>query len=67
MKKLDLNKAHGHGKISKHMLELCGNSINRSLATILKNCLNETTFLNDWKKANVVSIHRKNDQRTVTN
>ena len=59
IKKLDPNKAHGHDKISKHMLKICGNSINKPLATTLKNYLNERIFPNDWKKANVVPIHKK--------
>ena len=58
IKKLDPNKAHGHDKISIRMLKLCGDSINSPLATIFKNCSNERTFPNDWKKANVVPIHK---------
>ena len=58
IKKLDPNKAHGHDKISIRMLKLCGDSINSPLATIFKNCLNERIFPNDWKKANVVPIHK---------
>ena len=67
IKKLDPNKAHGHAKISKRMLKLCGDSINRPLATIFKNCFNERIFPNDWKKANGVAIHKKNDKQIVTN
>ena len=59
IKKLGPNKVHGHGKISIRMLKLCRDSINRPLATIFKNCFNERIFPNDWKKANVVSIHKK--------
>ena len=44
IKKLDPNKAHGHGKINIRMLKLCGNSINRPLTTIFKNCFNERKF-----------------------
>ena len=44
------------------MLKLCGDSINRPLATIF----NERIFPNDWKKANGVAIHKKNDKQIVT-
>ena len=64
---VDPIKSHGHDKISKRMLKLCGDSINRPLATIFKNCFNERIFPNDWKKANIVLIHRKNDMQIVTN
>ena len=67
IKKLDPNKAHGHDKISIRLLKLCGDSINRPLATIFKNCFNERIFPNDWKKANVVPIHKKNYKQIVTN
>ena len=40
IKKLDPNKAHGHDKISIHMLKVRGDSIKRPLATIFKNCFN---------------------------
>ena len=67
IKKLDPNKVHGHDKISIRLLKLCGDSINRPLATILKNYFNERIFPNDCKKANVVLIHKKNDKQIVTN
>ena len=59
IKKLDPIKAHGHNKISMHVLKLCGYSINKALPTIFKNCCNVRRFPDDWRKANVVSIHKK--------
>ena len=49
------------------MLKLCGDSINRPLASIFKNCSDETIFPNDWKKACVVPTHTKNDKQIATN
>ena len=61
VKKLDPNKAHGHGMISIHMLKLCGDSIWKPLEMeiIFKNCLKEGIFPDEWKKANIVPIHKK--------
>ena len=59
IKKLDPNKAHGHDMISIRMLKLCGDSIWKPLEIIFKNCLKEGIFPNEWKKNNVVPIHKK--------
>ena len=58
IKKQDPRKAHGHDKISIAMLKVCGDSINKSIANIFKNFY-ERIFPNDWKKADVVPIHKK--------
>ena len=62
VKKLDPNKAYGHEKINIHMSKL-----SRCFATIFKNCFDERIFPNYLKKANVLSIHTKNDKQIVTN
>ena len=67
IKKLDPNKAHGHDMISIRMLKLCGDSIWKPLEIIFKNCLKEGIFPNEWKKANVVPIHKKNDEQILSN
>ena len=61
------NKAHGHDMISIRVLKLCGEAICRLLNIIFKTCLNTAKFLSDWKKGNVVSIHKKDDKRNVKN
>ena len=66
-KKLDLNKAHGQGRqVRIRILNLSGDSVNKPLAAIFKNCFNKKIFSNDWKKANVVPIP-KNDEEILTN
>ena len=67
IKKLDPNKAHGHDMISIRMLKLCGDSIWKPLEIIFKNCLQEGIFPNEWKKANVVPIHKKNYKQILSN
>ena len=59
IKKLDPNKAHEHVQISMRILKLRRYLINKILATIFKNCLNERMFPNEWKKGNIVAIHEK--------
>ena len=56
---LDPNKAHAHDMISIQMIKLCVNSICKPLSVIFKDCLNEGKFPYEWKKANVVPVHKK--------
>ena len=64
---LDSNKTHGHNMISIRMLKLSGKAICRPLNIIFKKCLSKGTFPSEWKKGNVVSIHKKDDKRNVKN
>ena len=64
---LDPNKAHGHDEISIRMLKICGDSICRPLSIIFKTCLRMGIFPLEWKKANIVPIHKKGDKQTVIN
>ena len=63
----DSNKAHGHDMISIRMLKLCGEAICRPLNIIFKTCLNTGKFPSEWKKGNVVPIHKKDDKQNVKN
>ena len=56
---LDPSKAHDHDMISIRMLKLCGLSLCKPLSIIFKSCLSQMKFPMKWKKANVVSIHKK--------
>ena len=56
---LNYNKAHGYDDISIRLLKICDSSIPKPLSTIFKNCLQTGTFPNNWKKFNVVPIHKK--------
>ena len=65
--KLDSNKAHDHDEISIRMLKICGSSVCRPLQIIYKSCLDKGKFPQEWKKANVVPVHKKNDKQPVKN
>ena len=64
---LDPNKAHEHDMISICMLKICGESIHKPLESIFQASLNDGRFLSEWKKANVVPIHKKDDKQILEN
>ena len=64
---LDPNKAHGHDQISIRMLKLCSNSICKPLEIIFNQCLETSTFPNDWKKGNVNPVFKKGDKQILKN
>ena len=49
------------------MIKLCGNSICKPLSIISSNCLNEGKFPHEWKKVNVVPVHRKGNKQSLKN
>ena len=65
--RLDPNKAHGHDMLSIRMIKLCGNSICKPLSIIFKDCLSEGKFPHEWKKANVVPLHKKGNKQSLEN
>ena len=64
---LDSNKAHGHDNISIRMLKMCGSSMYKSLEIIFQQCTETGVFPSEWKKANIVPIHKNRDQQTLEN
>ena len=64
---LDINKAHGHDNISVTMIKLCTNSVAHPLILIFQNSMAVGTFATQWKRANIVSIHMKNNKQIVSN
>ena len=67
LKSLDANKAHGHHDISIRMLKLSQKSILKPLKLIFENCLGTRQFPDQWKKGNVVPIHKKGDKQLIEN
>ena len=59
LQSLDPNKAHGQDKISIQMLQLCVNSICKPLELIFQQAMESSSFPSEWKKENVVPIHKK--------
>ena len=67
IKNLDPNKAHGHDMISIVMLKTCGESILKPLELMFKSCIESGKFPIEWKKANVVPVHKKNNKQLKEN
>ena len=64
---LDPNKVHCHDNISIRMLKVCGHSIYKPLEIIFNQCLETGVFPSEWKKGNIVPIHKKGDKQTLKN
>ena len=66
---LDQNKAHGHDEISIRMIKLCASSILKPLHLIFRICLETESFPfpKEWKKANIIPVHEKDDKQLKTN
>ena len=66
IKVLDQNKFHGHN-ISNYLLKICGNSTCKPLEMISSQGLTSGSFPSEWKKGNIVPIHKKNDIGNLIN
>ena len=64
---LDSNKAHGHDNISIRMLKICGDSIYEPLEIIFRQALLTGVFPSEWKKGNIVPVHKKSDKQNIKN
>ena len=64
---LDPNKAHDHDNIVIRMVKVCGPSIYKPLEIIFNQCLETGVFPSEWKKGNIVPIHKKGDKQMLQN
>ena len=55
---------HGHDMLSIRMIKLCGNSICKPLSIIFKDCISEGKFPHEWKKPNVLPVHKKENKQS---
>ena len=67
LQNLDPDKAHGLDKISIRMLQLRGHSICKPLELIFQEAMETGSFPSEWKKGNVVPIHKKDDKQCLKN
>ena len=49
------------------MLKLCATSISKPLHILFNNSVISECFPNEWKKANVIPVHKKGDKQITTN
>ena len=64
---LNTNKAQGPDNISVSMIKLCGQHLCVPLKIIFDNILLTGIFPDQWKEANVTSVHKKNDKQLISN
>ena len=64
---LDPNKTHDHDMISIRMLTIYGNSIYKPLQLTFRSCIENGEFPSEWKKADVVPVHKKGNKQTLKN
>ena len=62
IRKLDPNKAHGHDQISIRIVQIC-----KPLHLVFSSCIKSGIFPTEWKMANVVPIHKRDDKQNVKN
>ena len=67
IRSLNPNKATGCDEISGQMLRICDESIVMPLMIIFNNILECSVYPDQWKLANVVPIHKKEDKQLVKN
>ena len=66
IRKLNINKSHGHDGISARMLKLYDDTLVIPLTIVFKNCIIQGYFPKRWKKANVTPVHKKKRQKLNT-
>ena len=49
------------------MLKLCATSISKPLHILFNNSVISECFSNEWKKANVIPVHKKGDKKIINN
>ena len=67
IRSLDKNKAYDHDDISIRMFKICNDATAAPLKILLVNSVNQAVFPSRWKKANVISVHKKNEKCIVNN
>ena len=67
IKNLNASTAHEWDKTSIRMMKLCGKTIAIPLKMIFRSMLEKGVFSNDWKKSNVVSIHKRDSKKLIKN
>ena len=64
---LNNNKAHGFDEISARLLTETSSQIAPSLCALFNKSLHFGVFPDDWKLANVVPVHKRNEKSYVQN
>ena len=65
--KLDPNNAHGHDKVSIRIIKICSTPICKQLRLIFNHWIDNGIYACEWKKDNVVQIHKIVGKKTLKN
>ena len=61
------NKAHGCDDVSIRMIKICDEAIVLPLKIIFKIAMQSGTYPDQWKKANIIPIHKKGSKNLLEN
>ena len=67
IKNLIPNKAHGWDSIYITMIQLSGKFIAFPLKLLVQSSLEKGPFPDDWKKSNIVQVHKKENKNLIKN
>ena len=67
IKKLNPDKAHGWDNVSIRMIQLCVEDIVKPLKYLSESSLTTGIFAEDWKKWNIVPVHKKQSKTCLKN
>ena len=67
MKVLDCNKLYGPDGISPRFIKMAGVSLVKSLTLLFNISLSNRIFPSNWKKANVLPLHKKSSKQYADN
>ena len=67
IRNLDTNKGHDDDVISIRMVKICNDSIRKPLKLIFQSCLESNKFPSEYKKTNVVPVHKGDDKQILKN
>ena len=65
IKNLNPNKAHEWDNVSIRMMQLCGNTTVKTLKYLFESSLTAGIFPEDWKKANIITVHKKESKARI--
>ena len=63
----DVNKSHGWDDVSVRMVKICDESLVKSLFNIFQFSLETGNFPSNWKRGNIVPVHKKGNKNLINN
>ena len=67
IRNLDTNRGHDDDVISTRMVQISNDSICKALKLIFQSCLESNKFPSEYKKTNVVPVHKGGDKQILKN